>query len=171
MFIQKTRIIALFTLLAFTIHTTQVQAWNWDSFTQIVKETLTSWLPEKPGAILLFGAGIALIGYTIFSMRKNKRSNNEASVVRLFHQKYSNPDENLDGDEIKTLLEDESNLKKVRDSVTRLDDANQISDIDTKIKQAWKEKSDYLHIFCVGTMSQEYINSSGHWFTVVAQKF
>jgi len=95
-------------------------------------------------------------------------------IRSLFNKKYPiNFNDNLDGDEIKKLLYHKTNLEKVRNHFTIVDDINQLAvqeNFDTA-QIAWQDPqcTNYLHCFIIGTMNEKD-RLVGHWFTLAVQK-
>lgn len=94
----------------------------------------------------------------------------QEDIERLFGQSEfkNNPDEWLDGDEIKELLKLNPN-QHLQDHITIIDDIQQFELTNFDISQLWQVSSDCFHIFIIGTMS-ETGNKRGHWFILATQK-
>jgi hypothetical protein len=93
-------------------------------------------------------------------------------ITTELQKKYPNPNEDLDGDEIKHLLQITSNLEQLRQNFTIIDDIDlaELQENFTNAAQKWHHDDNYMHLFLLGTMNQNSSNSSGHWYMVAAQK-
>ncbi len=86
--------------------------------------------------------------------------------------KYPNTTEDLDGDEIKHLLNLALSPEQLKQNFTIIDDI-EVAEFQENFGSAaekWHNHDNGMHIFLLGTMSQKYSDSSGHWYMVVTQK-
>jgi hypothetical protein len=101
----------------------------------------------------------------------------QETIDQEFHKNYTSPKlkkaEDLEGDEILALLKHATNFEHIREHFTIVDSIDGLALLENadKAYAAWNNTNlkNSIHIFIVGTM-QEGSTSSGHWFTVIAQK-
>jgi hypothetical protein len=87
-------------------------------------------------------------------------------------KKYPNKTEDLDGDEIKHLLDLTPNSEQLKQNFTIIDDIEvaKLQENFDSAAEKWHNHDNSMHIFLLGTMSQNYSTASGHWYMVATQK-
>lgn len=121
---------------------------------QALLDSFASYLPE-----------IENLNFTIASQE----------IKSAYTKTYPSKLEDLDGDEIKYLLQETTNFKKLRKQFTIVDDVEmaEFQENFDKAAQNWQKQdtSNYTHYFLLGTMNQDSMNASGHWYMVATQKY